>query len=57
MIIATQQLGKQLFASVRDNNRESNAKQWRGKKASSTVQTVFSVGSMQSNCKRSEFRS
>jgi hypothetical protein len=57
MIIARQQLGEQLFASARDKNRKPNVKQRRGKKASTTIQTAFSVGSVQSGYKRSEFRS
>jgi hypothetical protein len=56
MITARQQLGKQLFAPARDNNRESIVKQRRGKQTSSTIQTVFSVGSVQRGYKRSEFR-
>jgi hypothetical protein len=44
-------------ASARDSKRESTAKQRRGKRASSTVQTVFSVGPVQNGYKRSEFRS
>jgi hypothetical protein len=53
MIIARQRLGKQLFASQLDNNKESTAKQRRGKQASSTIQTVFSVEYVQSGYKRS----
>jgi hypothetical protein len=45
MIIARQQLDKQLFASAGDNNMESIAKQQRGKQSSSTIQIVFCVGS------------
>jgi hypothetical protein len=54
MIIARQQLGKNLFASGRDNNVEPIAKQRRGKQASSRIHTVFSVGSVQSGYKRNE---
>jgi hypothetical protein len=53
MIIDGQQLGKQLFASEHHVSKESVAKQWRGKQASSTIQPVFSVGSVQSCYKRS----
>jgi hypothetical protein len=57
MIIARQQLGKQLFASMHDNNREFMGKQRRGKQSLLTIQAVFSVGSVQSSYKRREFRS
>jgi hypothetical protein len=48
---------RERFLSARDSKRESIVKQWRGKQASLTIQTVFSVGSVQSGYKRSEFRS
>jgi hypothetical protein len=57
MIIARQQLGKQLFSPARDNNRESIIKQLWDEHTSSTIQTVFSVGSLRSDYKRSKFRS
>jgi hypothetical protein len=44
VIIARQQLGKQLLASARNHNGESIAKQRRGKQVLSTMQTLFSVG-------------
>jgi hypothetical protein len=37
MVIARQQLGKQFSVSACENNRESIAKQRRGKEASSTI--------------------
>jgi hypothetical protein len=39
------------------NNRRSIAMQRRGKQALTTIETVFSVGSVQSGSKRVEFRS
>jgi hypothetical protein len=51
------QPGKHFPAQVGDNNWESIAKQRRDKQTLSTIQAMFSVGTVQSGYKRSEFRS
>jgi hypothetical protein len=58
MPIARQRVAKQIPAEANArNNRTSVARKRRGRQALSTIQAVFSVGSVQSSYKRVEFRS
>jgi hypothetical protein len=56
MPIARQRVAKHIPAEV-GNNRISIARKRRGKQDLSTIQAMFSVGSVQSDYKRVEFRS
>jgi hypothetical protein len=58
MPIARQRVAKHIPADANArNNRTSIAKELRCNQALSTIQAVFSVGSVQSGYKRVEFRS
>jgi hypothetical protein len=57
MPIARRRLAKHIPAEANaQNNRRAIARQRRGKEALSTIQAVFSVGSVQSGYERVEFR-